>query len=96
MACFVVTRERGVAWDASRPLTEQDAWDEHAAFMNSLVDDGFVVLGGPLADGTTLLIVSCEREDDIEARLADDPWTAMGLLRVAAIRRWRILIGDEP
>ena len=29
-------------------MREQDGWDEHARFMNGLVDDGFIVLGGPL------------------------------------------------
>jgi hypothetical protein len=32
-------------------MREQDAWDEHAAFMEALVDDGFVVLGGPIGEG---------------------------------------------
>jgi hypothetical protein len=38
---FVVIREHGPSWDASRPLHEQDGWPEHAAFMEALVDDGF-------------------------------------------------------
>jgi len=50
MTYLAVTRERGPAWDAARPLAEQERWDQHAAFMNGLVDDGFVVFGGPLGD----------------------------------------------
>ena len=51
MGLFAVTRERGGAWDVSRALREQDAWDEHAAFMDGLADSGFIVLGGPVGSG---------------------------------------------
>ena len=45
--------------------------DEHAAFMDGLVDDGFVVLGGPVGDGEqTLHVVEAADENDIRARLA--------------------------
>jgi hypothetical protein len=48
--------------------------DEHARFMDALVDDGFVVLGGPCDDGEkVLLILNAESRQAIEARLADDP-----------------------
>jgi uncharacterized protein YciI len=92
---FAVTRERGEAWDGSRSMSEQEQWAEHAAFMNALVDDGFVVLGGPVGDGARiLLIVEAENEQAIHARLAADPWAPMGLLRIATIERWEILLGD--
>jgi hypothetical protein len=47
MAVFAVTLVNGPRYDESRPRREQDGWDEHAAFMDALVDDGFVILGGP-------------------------------------------------
>jgi uncharacterized protein YciI len=91
---YAVTREQGPTWDVSRGLREQKCWDQHAGFMDALVDEGFVILGGPLGDGTkTLLIVAAENEDEIVARLADDPWTPMGMLRIARIERWEILLG---
>jgi uncharacterized protein len=92
---FAVIRERGPAWDASRPMTEQDKWDEHAAFMNALADEGFVVLGGPLGDGVEiLLIVRADTKADIHVRFAGDPWTPMELLRIAKIEPWQILLGE--
>jgi len=92
---YAVTRERGASWDASLSLREQDRWDEHAAYMDALVDDGFVVLGGPLGDGSTfLLIINAESEQEIETQLADDPWTLMDLLRIARIDCWEILLGE--
>jgi len=48
---FAVFRERGSAWDASRPIRQQPRWDGHAAFMDALVDSGVIVLGGPLGEG---------------------------------------------
>jgi hypothetical protein len=32
---------------ASRPLREQDQWDEHARFMDGLFDEGFLAMAGP-------------------------------------------------
>ncbi|MDX6483815.1 MAG: hypothetical protein QOE95_1586 [Gaiellaceae bacterium] len=47
-------REPGPAWDAGSSMHEQEQWPEHAAFMEALVDDGFVVLGGPLGGGSVV------------------------------------------
>jgi uncharacterized protein YciI len=94
VAHFAVYREHGPAWDDSRPRSEQERWAEHAAFMNGLVAEGFVLLGGPLDGGPrVLLAVEAESPAAIEARLAADPWTAMGLLRIAGIEPWQILLG---
>jgi uncharacterized protein YciI len=94
---FAVTRARRESWNDSRGLREQEEWDEHARFMEALVDDGFVVLGGPLGDGPeVLLIVDADSEEEIADRLADDPWTPMGLLRTVKIERWKILLRRPP
>ncbi|MDQ2714115.1 MAG: hypothetical protein M3Z08_04335 [Chloroflexota bacterium] len=91
---YAVTRERGENWNAGLSMRQQEQWGKHAVFMNALVDDGFVVLGGPLGDaGKVLLIINAESEQEIDARLADDPWTPMGLLRVTKVERWEILLG---
>ena len=92
---FAVFRERGSAWDASRPMRQQSRWDEHAAFMDALVDSGVIVLGGPLGDGDFrfLLIFKAESAEAITSCLAADPWTQMRLLRVVQIERWEILLG---
>jgi uncharacterized protein YciI len=76
-------------------MRAQENWAEHAAFMNALSDEGFIVLGGPVGDrGKVLFLVDAESEDAIHASLADDPWTPMGLLRVRTIERWELLLGD--
>lgn len=90
MPHFVVLRRTGPQWDPSRALEEQDGWDEHAAFMDGLVEAGFVVLGGPLADGRrVVLAVEAGDEAQVRATLARDPWSG-GLLEVEAVERWTI------
>src|SRR5258706_3966169 len=81
---YAVTLEWGAGWDAALPMRQQAKWDGHAVFMNSLVDDGFVVLGGLLDDGSqALLIINAESEQDVRARLAADPCATLGIRRVA-------------
>lgn len=93
---YAVTRERGPSWDASLAMHEQAKWAEHAVFMDGLAEEGFVVLGGPLGDGVKiLLIIDAESEQEIDARLADDPWTHMGLLRIAKIEPWEIRLAAD-
>ena len=50
MAFFLLQMAHGPAWDEARGIREQDGWDEHARFMDALVDDGFVVAGGPVGE----------------------------------------------
>ena len=92
---YAVTRERGENWDGKLSMRQQEHWQEHAAFMDALADDGFVILGGPLGDGEEkfLLIIAAESEQAIAVRLAEDPWTPLRLLRTAAVERWEILLG---
>ena len=87
---LVVLRRSGPQYDLSRPLEEQSGWVEHAAFMDGLVDSGFIVLGGPLADEIrTAHAVEAESEDAIRAMLARDPWSETHL-RVDTIDPWTI------
>ena len=87
---FVVQRRSGPRYDTSKPLEEQADWPAHASFMDGLVDAGFVVLGGPLADEhRVVLVVSAESEDAVRDTLARDPWSGTHLL-VDSVDRWTI------
>jgi uncharacterized protein len=91
MAVFAVTMVNGPRYDRSRPRREQVGWDEHAEFMDALLDDGFVILGGPIGDGEqVLVIVEAADEDEVRARYAEDPWKPMGILEIGEIRPWTI------
>ncbi len=91
MAMFlVVLRQSGPEFDRSRPLDEQSRWSEHAAFMDGLVDDGFIVLGGPLAgDGRVAHAVEADSPEAVRETLARDPWSETHL-RVDSIEPWTI------
>ena len=88
---FLVLRRRtGPRWDSARPLEEQSDWTAHASFMDGLVDAGFVVLGGPLADGDrVMLAVEAESEDAVRTTLGRDPWSETHL-RLDTIEPWTI------
>jgi uncharacterized protein YciI len=92
---FAVTRTRGPRWDDSQPLEGQQDWRAHADYMNALLADGFIVLGGPLT-GTrdVLLIVRAADERQVEARLAADCWTVQELLRTLRIGPWELRLGS--
>jgi uncharacterized protein YciI len=90
---WVVRLARGGPWDWSRDLRDQGGWDEHAAFMDGLVEEGFVLLGGPLdGDRETLHIVDAPSEEVVRARFADDNWAANGMLTPVSVERWTILL----
>jgi uncharacterized protein YciI len=93
---FAVVREGGPRWDHSRPAHEQDAWDDHLAFMGGLAESRFVVLGGWLGEAPrTLLVVDARDETDVRSRLESDPYTALGLLEITSVEPWEVLLGGE-
>jgi uncharacterized protein YciI len=92
IAVFAVTQERFNQWDWSRDMREQDNWEAHAAFIDELTEQGFIVLGGPVGDGRrVLLIVESDDESSIEERFAADPWIGTHL-RIERIEPWDVLI----
>ncbi|MFZ0698945.1 MAG: YciI family protein [Thermoplasmata archaeon] len=92
---FLVYSGPGPNWDASRARREQAKWEEHAAFMDALVDDEFVVLGGPVDPTHAVLLIDAPDEHEVEARLSKDPWGPMGILEIQNIARWEILLDSR-
>lgn len=71
-------------------MEEQSGWPEHAAFMDRLVERGFVVLGGPLADGErVVLAVEADTEESVRRTLAEDPWSGSHLV-IDGLEPWTI------
>ena len=91
MATFLVMLSRsGLQWDPSRPMEEQSGWSAHASYMDELVDSGFIVLGGPLADEHRVVhVVEADSEDDLRTTYSRDPWIETHL-RLDAIEPWTI------
>jgi uncharacterized protein YciI len=75
-------------------MEAQEDWRPHADFMNALVSEGFMLLGGPLVGSRdVLLIVRAADEAAVERRLAADCWTVKDLLRTRRINPWQLRLG---
>jgi hypothetical protein len=86
----VVLNRSGPRWDPARKLEEQWMWNEHAEFMDGLVDDGFIVLGGPLEDEARVVhAFEATSKEEVLATLAGDPWYET-MLHVESIESWTI------
>jgi uncharacterized protein YciI len=90
---YLVTECRGPNWDPAHPRRAQDGFEQHAAFMDSLVEQGTVLLGGPLGDdvnaGDALVVISADDEAGVRAILAPDPWLGT-VLAIKSIQRWSL------
>lgn len=94
---FAVTRRWCGSWDFEKPLEQQLAWREHADFMNALEADGYALLAGPVGVGDqkkVLIIVRADSADEVQALLARDPWSSMGMLETLSIEPWEIRLGS--
>lgn len=90
MAMFLVTlRRSGPEWDNSKSLQEQSGWADHAAFVEGLVDAGFIVLGGAVDDERVVHAIEAASQEQVQATLAQDPW-AYSHLRFDTIEAWDV------
>ena len=95
MTVFAVTMVNGPAWDPAVQRREQAGWDEHATFMDRLLADGRVILGGPIGDGADVLVVfDAADEDDLRATLAADPW-ADRIQQVGRVQPWSLWLDSR-
>jgi hypothetical protein len=94
MAVFAVRTAKGPKWDHARGIREQEAWGEHAAFADGLVDRRVVVLGGPISsdneDDVGLLVVNATDEQEVQAIFSQDPWATNLVLRIKEVRAWTL------
>jgi uncharacterized protein YciI len=90
---WVVRRRRGGPWDWSKGLREQDGFDVHAAIMDRWVDEGFILLGGPLeGEKEVVHVIDAPSEEAIHARFEEDNWQQDGKLSTVSVERWTILL----
>jgi uncharacterized protein YciI len=98
MSLFVVHRQAGPAWVQDEGAFGQPGVSDHAAFMNSLAEAGFVLAAGPLA-GTeggriqVLLIADAEDTAQIAERLANDPWEQTHQITTTSVEPWTLFVG---
>jgi uncharacterized protein YciI len=93
---YLVLSSAGANRDLSKGTREQAYWDEHGAFIDALVGDGFILLGGPLVDeGGAMIVVRAADEAEVRAKLRDDPWYKHDILKLESIKRWDIFIDQR-
>jgi uncharacterized protein YciI len=93
---YITLSEAGPRRDLAKGTREQPLWDEHAAFIDALVENGFILLGGPLVDeGGAVLVVHAESEDEVRDKLKTDPWYVEGNLSLQSVKRWDIFIDQR-
>jgi uncharacterized protein YciI len=91
----VVVRWRaGPAW-TSGPPEEQVGWEEHAVFIDGLVERGIFVMGGPYADfsGSHTLLESVD-EDEARELVLQDPFVANGVFVLDDVRAWNVYVDE--
>lgn len=86
----VVLTRSGPEYDLAKPLEKQSRWREHADFMDGLVEDGFILLGGPLGDEyRNVHVVDADSEQEVRDTFARDPWSGTHL-EVDSVDSWTI------
>ena len=91
---MVVRFRAGPTW-TSGPPEEQPGWDEHAAFVDDLVERGTMVMGGPFADYSgSLILLENVGEDEARELVAGDPFVANGVFVVDEVRAWNVYVDE--
>ena len=90
----LVRWKAGPMW-TSGAVDDQLGWDEHAAFIDDLIDRGIFVMGGPLADqsGSQSLLENVTEEEARELVLKD-PFVANGVFELQEVRAWNVFVDE--
>lgn len=91
----VIVRWRpGPTW-TSGAVDEQPGWDEHAAFIDGLIERGIFVMGGPLGDHAgSLSLLENVTEDEARELVLEDPFVANGVFELQEVRAWNIFVDE--
>ena len=94
MPVFAVTTAKGASWDRARDIRQQPYFDQHAAFVDELVAQGIIILGGPVAsddeEDIALMAVEAPDEGALRSVFDADPWTVHRVFRIKAVRAWTL------
>lgn len=93
---FLVFRDPGPAWVEGRPTRQQPLWDEHAAFVDRLFEQGRVAMAGPYADySRALVIVNARDALEASALFDGDPWTTARILVEREVIEWTVFLDSR-
>ena len=90
----VVRWKAGPTW-TSGAVDEQPDWDEHAAYVDGLVERGIFVMGGPLADQSgSLSLFENVTEQEARELIAEDPFVVNGVFELEEVRAWNVFVDE--
>jgi uncharacterized protein YciI len=84
----------GPTWE-SGPPEDQPGWDEHAAFVDDLIERGTFVMGGPFADYSgSMSLLEGVGEDEARELVARDPFVQNGVFELEDVRAWNVYVDE--
>lgn len=70
---------------------------DHLAWLQSLLEEGKLVLAGPIGDGSgAMMVLHVASEEDARQVVARDPYTAAGVGVDHLLRPWNVTIPEQP
>lgn len=93
---FLVFRDPGPSWVRGVPTRQQPLWDEHAAFIDRIFEQGRIVMAGPYADcRRALIIVKARDAQEALALFHGDPWEKAGILVPSEVIEWTVFLDSR-
>jgi uncharacterized protein YciI len=90
---FVLHFKPGPAWATGKTSREQRYWNEHAVFMDHLFEEDVVVMGGPYADySAIMIIIKAVDEAEVVEIFKNDPFILKSILVLVSINEWQIFL----
>ena len=90
----VVLWRAGPTW-TSGCVREQPRWDEHAEFIDALIENGTFVMGGPFADNSgSMSLLEGVTVDEARQIIAKDPFVENGVFVLDDLREWNVFVDE--
>ena len=90
----VVVWRAGPTWTTGG-VPEQPGWDEHAEFIDALIEDGTFVMGGPFSDNSgSMSLLEGVTVDEARVIIAKDPFVENGVFVLDDLREWDIFVDE--
>jgi uncharacterized protein YciI len=68
---------------------------KHREYLQTLLDGGKLHESGPFTDDSgALLVYEADSEADVKELLANDPYTAGGVIGTASIKEWNVVFSN--
>ena len=88
----VVRVAPGPAWISGLP-EEQAGWDDHAEFVDALVERGVFIMGGPWAGRLgSMSVWEGMSADEVREVLQGDPFVRNGVFEIEDVADWTVYV----